>query len=551
MHLTSKILTQRFVSLLLSVYVGLLLNSACLARNAAAGNWLAIVSALISAIAMVAFCYGLFSFFSLFGKKIYKLLSVVVLLISASASFYMTFFNVVIGYGIVVSALTFDIDLTKEVFGYPLVLWTILTGILPSAWLCFCPIRKNIYVNHETAARRLLYRGLPAFITLFILVVSLDSLIYLTKQQGKKNNQYVASPAGIIAHSYLPTNWIAGVSVYLHQVITERNTAERLFNPAKHFTYQPKQSLDDLFVVFVIGETTRWDHMGMLGYSRDTTPLLAQEPNLVAMAGVSCDTATKLSLRCMFVREGGTDENSQRALKENNVFFVLRKLGFTSELFGMQSEVWFYSSVGANSYEIREELASEYAQTQRPINDMLLVSRLEKSLKKYPQGKHLVILHTKGSHYLYSQRYPQEFAQFQPECMSINTTCSKQQLINSFDNSVLFVDHMLKNVFDQLRDKNAIVFYASDHGESIDDDYHFHASPKEVAPEDQFRIPIMVWASDKFLSHAENKKAFTQLKAYKNSGATPHHEQIYDSFLGCLGYTSPNGGINQKNNWCH
>ncbi len=21
--------------------------------------------------------------------------------------------------------------------------------------------------------------------------------------------------------------------------------------------------------------------------------------------------------------------------------------------------------------------------------------------------------------------------------------------------------------------------------------------------------------------------------------------------MGCLGYTSPNGGINQNNNWCH
>ncbi|WP_219373265.1 sulfatase-like hydrolase/transferase, partial [Enterobacter sp. BIDMC 29] len=53
--------------------------------------------------------------------------------------------------------------------------------------------------------------------------------------------------------------------------------------------------IDDTYVVFVIGETTRWDHMGILGYDRDTTPKLAQEKNLVAYRGYSCDTATKLS----------------------------------------------------------------------------------------------------------------------------------------------------------------------------------------------------------------------------------------------------------------
>ncbi len=75
------------------------------------------------------------------------------------------------------------------------------------------------------------------------------------------------------------------------------------------------QDLDDTYVVFIIGETTRWDHMGILGYNRNTTPKLAQEKNLVAFRGTSCDTATKLSLRCMFVREGGADDNPQRTLK--------------------------------------------------------------------------------------------------------------------------------------------------------------------------------------------------------------------------------------------
>ncbi|MGU0043585.1 hypothetical protein ACVXHA_16445 [Escherichia coli] len=29
------------------------------------------------------------------------------------------------------------------------------------------------------------------------------------------------------------------------------------------------------------------------------------------------------------------------------------------------------------------------------------------------------------------------------------------------------------------------------------------------------------------------------------------HVELYDTIMGCLGYTSPDGGINENNNWCH
>jgi KDO II ethanolaminephosphotransferase len=38
----------------------------------------------------------------------------------------MTFLNVVIGYGIIASVMTTDIDLSKEVIGWHLILWLVL-----------------------------------------------------------------------------------------------------------------------------------------------------------------------------------------------------------------------------------------------------------------------------------------------------------------------------------------------------------------------------------------------------------------------------------------
>lgn len=303
-------------------------------------------------------------------------------------------------------------------------------------------------------------------------------------------------------------------------------------------------------MVFVIGETTRWDHMGLLGYARDTTPKLAKEKNLVAFRGESCDTSTKLSLRCMFVREGGTEDNPARTLKEQNVFAVLKQLGFSSDLYAMQSEVWFYNNTNADSFAFREQIGSEQRNQGKSVDDMLLIPELKSSIDDHAKGKHLVILHTKGSHYLYSQRYPREFAHYQPECMGVDDTCSKEMLINAYDNSIRYVDTMLDSVFDQLRDKKAIVFYAADHGESISDNMHLHGTPRNMAPPEQFRVPMIVWASDKYLADAQNKRAFEQLQAQQRAGKTHRHVELFDTILGCLGYTSPDGGINQSNNWC-
>ncbi len=369
--------------------------------------------------------------------------------------------------------------------------------------------------------------------------------------QEKLSNVDLPSYGGVVAHSYLPSNWLSALGLFAYTRYDESQDQSTMFDPGKHFTYVPPADIDDTYVVFIIGETTRWDHMGMLGYERDTTPRLSKEKNLVAFRGESCDTATKLSLRCMFVREGGTEDNPQRTLKEQNVFAVLKDLGFSSELFAMQSEVWFYNNTEVNNYSFREMIASEKRNDGKAVDDMLLVDEMKESLARYPKGKHLVILHTKGSHYLYSQRYPRSYARYQPECMGVDDSCTKAQLINAFDNTVLYTDSFISNVIDQVRDKKAIVFYAADHGESIGENTHLHGTPREMAPPEQFRVPMIVWASDKFLENPQHLSAFEQLQAQQRIGKTHRHVELFDTLLGCLGYTSPDGGIVDKNNWCH
>lgn len=547
-----KSLTQQKLSFYLALYVGVLLNLPIFYRRFdpmfTHFEMIELVSAIAEVCSIVLLTFFLMRLLSLGGKLFYRILASLLVLVSVASSFYMTFFNVVIGYGIVASVLTTD-DLSKEVVGYHFYLWMVVVSALPLLMIWSNRLRLTLIEQMKTPGQRLR----PLALLLVVAALIYLPLRYLDHRQSAheaQTNIDLPSYGGVVAHSYLPSNWLAATGLFAYTRLDETLDNRELLDPAKKFTYVAPKGLDDTYVVFVIGETTRWDHMGMLGYNRDTTPKLSKEPNLVAFRGESCDTSTKLSLRCMFVREGGAEDNPGRTLKEQNVFSVLKALGFSSELYAMQSEVWFYNNADADNYAFREQIGSEKRNQGKPVDDMLLVPEMKASVDRHPQGKHLVILHTKGSHYLYSQRYPRSFARYQPECMGVDDFCSKDQLINAYDNSVLYVDNMLDSVIDQLRDKKAIVFYAADHGESISENMHLHGTPRNMAPPEQFRVPMMIWESDSYLADPDNKAAFERLKAQQRVGTTHRHVELFDTIMGCLGYTSPDGGIKQQNNWC-
>ncbi|MFV2408931.1 phosphoethanolamine transferase domain-containing protein, partial [Escherichia coli] len=68
---------------------------------------------------------------SLFGRRSWRIIASLVVLISAGASYYMTVLNVVNGYGIIASVLTTAIDLSKEDVGLNFSLWLISVSELP------------------------------------------------------------------------------------------------------------------------------------------------------------------------------------------------------------------------------------------------------------------------------------------------------------------------------------------------------------------------------------------------------------------------------------
>ncbi|ECA1348527.1 kdo(2)-lipid A phosphoethanolamine 7''-transferase [Salmonella enterica] len=529
-----KSMTQQKLSFLLALYIGLFMNCAVFYRRFGSYAqeftiWKGL-SAVVELGATVLVTFFLLRLLSLFGRRVWRVLATLVVLFSAGASYYMTFLNVVIGYGIIASVMTTDIDLSKEVVGLHFVLWLIAVSVLPLIFIWSNHCRYTLLRQLRTPGQR--FRSAAVVILAGVMVWAPIRLLDVQQKKFERATGIdLPSYGGVVANSYLPSNWLSALGLYAWAQVDESSDNNSLINPARKFTYVAPKDGDDTYVVFIIGETTRWDHMGIFDYERNTTP--------------------KLSLRCMFVREGGADNNPQRTLKEQNVFAVLKQLGFSSDLYAMQSEMWFYSNTMADNISYREQIGAEPRNRGKTVDDMLLIDEMQNSLAQNPEGKHLIILHTKGSHFNYTQRYPRSYAQWKPECIGVDSGCTKAQMINSYDNSVTYVDHFITSVFDQLRDKKAIVFYAADHGESINEREHLHGTPRNMAPPEQFRVPMLVWMSDKYLASPQHAQMSAHLKQQAEIKVPRRHVELYDTIMGCLGYTSPNGGINQNNNWCH
>ena len=135
-------------------------------------------------------------------------------------------------------------------------------------------------------------------------------------------------------------------------------------------------------------------------------------------------------------------------------------------------------------------------------HDDVLLEGLALKLEAMKRGG-LVVLHMIGSHGpAYFMRVPPAFAKFRPTCNSRQfTNCTRQEIVNSYDNTILYTDHVLGELVEILRAVGAKGFdtamvYVSDHGKSLGEKgLYLHGMPRALAPKEQTQIPMIMWAS--------------------------------------------------------
>jgi lipid A ethanolaminephosphotransferase len=80
-------------------------------------------------------------------------------------------------------------------------------------------------------------------------------------------------------------------------------------------------------------------------------------------------------------------------------------------------------------------------------------------------------------------------------------SCSREQIVNAYDNALLYTDHVLARLIEHLQaagtQVDSALLYVSDHGESLGENNLFlHGLPYAIAPDVQKQVPMVMWFSD-------------------------------------------------------
>jgi lipid A ethanolaminephosphotransferase len=168
--------------------------------------------------------------------------------------------------------------------------------------------------------------------------------------------------------------------------------------------------------------------------------------------------------------------------------------------------------------------------------DEILVRSLQQDLQSI-EGNTVIVLHMMGNHGpAYFRRYPEAFRKFQPDCRTAELReCSREQVVNAFDNVIVYTDHVLAEAIRTLEAASnrfdTSLFYVSDHGESLGESgLYLHGIPYAIAPENQKRVPMLSWFSRPFATMASLDLGC--LRAHRDDNLS--HDNIFHSLLGLL-----------------
>lgn len=298
----------------------------------------------------------------------------------------------------------------------------------------------------------------------------------------------------------------------------------------------PAPSARRRVVVVIVGETARADHFGINGYPRDTTPELSTRSDVVTFSDMqSCGTSTAISVPCMFARDDRRHFNRREARSTENVLDVLQRVGVTVQ--------WRENNAGCQGVCTRiptlrfDAGTNPQACVDGECHDEVLLSDLRAQLQQ-GRGDQLVVLHQLGSHGpAYFRRYPARHRYFTPECRLDDAyRCDTASLINSYDNTIRYTDHLIDRIIGLLSelqaDADVGLLYVSDHGESLGESgMYLHGFPYALAPASQTQIPLVAWISPG-LQRALSIRRGCLRKVAKQ----PHtHDDIFSTLLGLFG----------------
>ena len=261
--------------------------------------------------------------------------------------------------------------------------------------------------------------------------------------------------------------------------------------------------------VYIIGEASRAMNWQLYGYGRETNPLLSQEEGLVVFRDVLTQSNTTHKSVPLILSSVATDEHDE-LYRRKGLPALFNEAGF---------DTWFISNQSRQGAMI-DHLAHDAKHLiyiRSPRHDTQLLDEMRKAVEKSTSRKLFFILHCYGSHFSYHQRYPREFAYFQPDNDVAIAKQHRPMLVNAYDNSVRYTDYVLSKIIDylgSLENTSSALLYCADHGEDLIDDHRerfLHASPTTTAY--QLYVASLAWFSESYRERFPEKIAAAEALA--------------------------------------
>ena len=284
-------------------------------------------------------------------------------------------------------------------------------------------------------------------------------------------------------------------------------------------------------LVLVVGETARAANWGLNGYARQTTPELARRGVLNFPRVTACGSSTEVSLPCMFSPYGRAQYDEKAIRGHQSVLHVLQRAGVAT--------LWRDNQSGCkgvcSGLQVEDMRARQDAALCNGVrcHDGILLEGLADAARRH-KGDQVIVLHMLGNHGpTYFERYPPAFQRFTPVCESSDLgRCSREQIVNAYDNALGYTDHVLATAIDTLATLpgyDTALLYVSDHGESLGEKgLYLHGMPYSIAPREQLEVPMVAWFSDGWRASARLDAA-----CLRRVAAVPRsHDDLFHTLLG-------------------
>lgn len=286
-------------------------------------------------------------------------------------------------------------------------------------------------------------------------------------------------------------------------------TPPELIDAANYNSVLTEHATPDITVLY-IGEAYRADHSPLNGYHRNTMPSISKEKNIINFPFVhSRATQTLSAIYSILTLTSPTTGNATH----NSFISIFKKHGFENHLLvgANTGGKWYLTS------RIAPLLHKQISLHSNPKSPEAYKIAIQSILQKKTSPVFVLIEDGAGHQPYHSENY----------------TFGTDSEMNKYDNCLIDVDSRLQAIINELKNKNAILIFTSDHGESFGEGGRYgHAGP--ISAKEQTHVCTFIWYSDSYAqTHPE---IIYNLK--NNTDKFTSHDHIYHTIISIAGIQS-------------